>query len=212
MGLMLTYVPEGQRARYLAVYSLGFAGATVVGPPLVGLALTRQPWSWPCLAGLFLVVSLAAWTLPAGNARTPKLSNVVNHPAVTTTERRTVVMDHGYEVFHPDPSTVAGFYVNVLGFTADEENNRSDYITVHRDDLRVGCSQDADAPLTPRKPPAGSEIVLRIDDVYAEHDRAKATGWDIEDPLQKRPWGLIDFRVFDPTGQYIRVTDAKPRD
>jgi predicted enzyme related to lactoylglutathione lyase len=141
-----------------------------------------------------------------------------HNPDVTPTSPRRFrrqdkpVMDYGYEVFHPHPSTVADFYVNVLGFTAGEEDNSTDYITVHRDDLRVGCSQDPDAPLVPRKPPVGSEIVLRVDDVYAEHDRVKTTGWDIEDPLQKRPWGLIDFRVFDPTGQYIRITDAEPRD
>lgn len=120
-------------------------------------------------------------------------------------------MEHGYEVFHPHPSVVADFYVNVLGFTIDQKSNKTDHITVHRDNLRVGCSQNPDAPLTPRKPPAGCEIVLRIDDVYAEHDRVKTSGWDIEDPVQKRPWGLIDFRVFDPTGQYIRITDAKSR-
>lgn len=51
-------------------------------------------------------------------------------------------MDHGYEVFHPHPSTAADFYVNVLGFTTDEEDNSTGYITVHRDDLRVRCSQD----------------------------------------------------------------------
>lgn len=67
----------------------------------------------------------------------------------------------------------------------------------------------AGATAAPRQPPRGSEIVLRVDDVAAEHGRALASGWPIADPLQERPWGLVDFRVFDPSGQYIRVTSDR---
>lgn len=121
-------------------------------------------------------------------------------------------MEHGYEIFHPDLRVVVDFYVTVLGFTADGagEGDR-DYVAVERGTLRVGCSRHPDAPLIPRKPPAGSEVVLRVDDVHAEHDRVVATGWPLEDALQERPWGLIDFRLFDPMGQYLRITDAGSR-
>lgn len=65
-GMMLSFVPPMERAGYLAVFNLGFTGATVAGPPLVGLAVTHQPWSWAVLALVFLVVAGAALTLPAG--------------------------------------------------------------------------------------------------------------------------------------------------
>lgn len=114
-------------------------------------------------------------------------------------------MRHGYEVFHRDPQVPADFYVGVLGFRQIDPEG-GDYIGVVRDDLRVGCSKHPDAPTTPRKPPVGSEVVLRVEDVEAELDRVRAAGWPIEDDLVARPWGMTDFRIFDPTGQYLRIT------
>lgn len=119
-------------------------------------------------------------------------------------------MRFGYEVFHQRVSDLVDFYVDVLGFAAADAD-AADYVVVQRGDLRVGCCQSDDAPTTPRRPPGGSEIVLRVEDVRAEHARAEASGWPIADPLQDRPWGLTDFRVFDPTGQYIRITSAATR-
>ncbi|ACV05228.1 VOC family protein [Kytococcus sedentarius] len=120
-------------------------------------------------------------------------------------------MRFGYEVFHDDVRVPARFYVSVLGFTLDGPEGlteSTDYCTVTRDGLTVGCSRMVGAPTTPRKPPVGSEIVLRVEDVHREHDRVRAAGWPVEDPLQERPWGLTDFRVFDPTGQYLRITSS----
>ena len=56
-------------------------------------------------------------------------------------------------------------------------------------------------------PPTGIELVLEVDDLRAEHDRVVAHGWPIEEPLTDRPWGLTDFRVLDPGGHYLRITD-----
>lgn len=112
----------------------------------------------------------------------------------------------GYEVFHPDVEVPARFYVDVLGFTRGDGDGH--YLTVHRDALTVGCSRlpGADADPSPRRPPAGSEVVLRVEDVDAEHARVVASGWPLADEMRERPWGARDFRLFDPTGQYVRVT------
>lgn len=118
-------------------------------------------------------------------------------------------MQIGYEVFHRDIPALVDFYVNVLGFQASEGAMSSDHVVVRRGELRVGCSRHEGADPTPRKPPAGSEIVLRADDVHAEHNRVVSSGWPLADPLETRPWGLTDFRVFDPSGQYLRITNTK---
>lgn len=113
----------------------------------------------------------------------------------------------GYEVFHPTVGPLVDFYVTVLGFTADATGDTA-YATVRRGGLQVGCSRHDDAEPHPagRRPPLGSEIVLRVADVDAEHDRVLRAGWPLADELQRRPWGQRDFRVFDPSGQYVRIT------
>lgn len=121
-------------------------------------------------------------------------------------------MQLSYEVFHRDIRTLVDFYVGVLGFQASEANLSSGHVVVRRDAVRVGCCRHDAADPSPRRPPNGSEIVLRVDDVEAEYARVVATGWPIADPLQDRPWGLTDFRVFDPAGQYLRISSAAPGD
>ena len=58
-----------------------------------------------------------------------------------------------------------------------------------------------------RRPPAGVELVLEVDDVGAERDQIAAAEWPITEDLRDRPWGLRDFRVLDPAGYYLRITD-----
>jgi lactoylglutathione lyase len=54
------------------------------------------------------------------------------------------------------------------------------------------------------------ELVLEVDDVAGERDRVLAAGWPLEEDLQERPWGLTDFRILDPAGYYLRITDRAP--
>lgn len=119
-------------------------------------------------------------------------------------------MEYGFEVFHRDVEVAASFYVSVLGFRREaSDGGGADHVVVRRDGLRVGCTRHPDAPTAERRPPMGCEIVLRVDDVHAEWDRVVAAGWPIADPLRTRPWGLTDFRIFDPTGQYLRITGQR---
>ncbi|WP_062208179.1 glyoxalase/bleomycin resistance/extradiol dioxygenase family protein [Streptomyces sp. NBRC 109706] len=113
-----------------------------------------------------------------------------------------------YEVFHKDVPTLVDFYVRVLGFRTPEGPVSPEHVVVRRDEVRVACCQHDEADPAPRRPPNGSEIVLRVDDIRAEHERVVASGWPLADPLRTRPWGLTDFRVFDPAGQYLRITSA----
>jgi uncharacterized glyoxalase superfamily protein PhnB len=57
-----------------------------------------------------------------------------------------------------------------------------------------------------RSVPTGAELVLEVDDVDAAHQRAAGSGWPIAGGVTEQPWGLRDFRLFDPDGYYVRVT------
>jgi uncharacterized glyoxalase superfamily protein PhnB len=82
------------------------------------------------------------------------------------------------------------------------------------DGVRVACAFHQDALANPanRRPPLGSEIVLRVDDVDAEYERVQSAGWPVADPLVVQSWELRDFRIFDPSGQYLRVTEDTRRE
>ena len=107
------------------------------------------------------------------------------------------------ELFVSDVSRSVGFYRSVLGFEVDR--HEEDYASV-----RLGSAVLGLAPVTARPgsgaPGTGVEIVLEVDDLAAAAARVTAAGHPMADPPQRRPWGLTDFRLYDPDGHYLRVT------
>jgi uncharacterized glyoxalase superfamily protein PhnB len=74
--------------------------------------------------------------------------------------------------------------------------------------VRIGAARHADdAHSSHRRPPVGVELVLEVDDVDDELERVRMSGWPIAEQLQERPWGLRDFRLIDPSGYYLRLTN-----
>jgi lactoylglutathione lyase len=113
------------------------------------------------------------------------------------------------EIFPADLDATADFYTRVLGFTLvrDQRDGSPGYLALERDQVRIGAAYRDEPDRQPgRRPPSGTEIVLEVDDLDAEHARVVAAGWPIEEDLADRPWGLRDFRVLDPSGYYLRLT------
>jgi catechol 2,3-dioxygenase-like lactoylglutathione lyase family enzyme len=52
----------------------------------------------------------------------------------------------------------------------------------------------------------GVEIVVPVDDVEAAYQVARRARCVVEE-LQQRPWGARDFRIEDPFGYYVRITE-----
>jgi predicted enzyme related to lactoylglutathione lyase len=116
-----------------------------------------------------------------------------------------------FEIFPDDLDATVDFYTRVLRFTVvkDERGDPSPYVALTRGSVQVGALR---AELTgdvraARRPPAGVELVLEVDDVTGERDRVVAAGWPLSEDLQDRSWGLTDFRILDPAGYYLRITD-----
>jgi lactoylglutathione lyase len=127
---------------------------------------------------------------------------VCHHPRVEMTLR--------FEVFPDDLDATVDFYTRVLHFrlTADRRGQRDEYVSLQRGSVRVGAARRVVPDVrAARLPPAGVELVLEVDDVVAERDRVTAAGWPLAEDLQDRPWGLKDFRILDPAGYYLRITD-----
>ena len=97
----------------------------------------------------------------------------------------------------------------LLGFdlVQDQRAEPTPYVFVRRGLAAVGAVE-AGHPVSPdrRAAPEGVEIVLEVDDVDVECSRIEETGWPIATGLHSQPWGLVDFRLHDPDGHYIRIT------
>ena len=127
---------------------------------------------------------------------------ICHHPVVEMTLR--------FEIFPDDLDATVDFYMRVLGFrlTADRRDQRDQYVSLQRGGVHVGAARSVVLDVrAARLPPAGVELVLEVDDVVAERDRVTAAGWPLAEDLQDRPWGMKDFRILDPAGYYLRITD-----
>jgi predicted enzyme related to lactoylglutathione lyase len=115
-----------------------------------------------------------------------------------------------FEIFPDDLDETAHFYERVLGFVATDDRRTGElpYLGMARDGVRLGAS----TLLGPgdrrhRLPPTGVEIVLEVDDLPAERDRVLGAGWPLTQDIALQPWGRRDFRLLDPSGYYLRVTE-----
>ena len=115
-----------------------------------------------------------------------------------------------YEIFPDDLDATVDFYTRVLRFsvTKDQRDAPQAYVAMQRDAVQVGAARrEVPGALAERRPPVGTETVLEVDDLASERSRVVAAGWPVEDDLQVRPWGLTDFRILDPAGYYLRITN-----
>jgi lactoylglutathione lyase len=113
------------------------------------------------------------------------------------------------EIFPSDLDATADFYVRVLGFAVerDDRDAENPYLALRLDGVRIGAAQRPEVNRAARRPPTGVELVIEVDDLDRLHDRVVDAGWPIEDEMTNQPWGLRDFRVIDPSGYYLRLTE-----
>jgi hypothetical protein len=119
------------------------------------------------------------------------------------------IVDSKFELFVSDVEPSARFYA-LLEF---EVARKPDGYTT----LRSGTTVIALSPVTMwlpswlqwlRHPPLGTEIVLYTDRLDELRARLDAAGF-APTPIVRQPWGLRDFRVNDPAGYYVRVTEGR---
>lgn len=110
------------------------------------------------------------------------------------------------EIFPAELDATIEFY-SALGFVVTGRSaGPPAYASLGLDAVRIGACQANPVDPSLRAVPAGTEIVIEVDDVRAFRDRARHAGVSPLDDLQTRPWGLLDFRVTDPDGYYVRFT------
>lgn len=109
------------------------------------------------------------------------------------------------ELFPDDVDRFVDFYTRVLRFRLTRHETH--YAAAERGLIYIGAVKAwAAADPTLRRPPQGVEIVIEVDDIDAEAAAVSEAGWQLDEPVSDRQWGLRDFRVLDPDGYYIRFT------
>jgi DNA-binding transcriptional LysR family regulator len=59
-----------------------------------------------------------------------------------------------------------------------------------------------------RRPPIGTEIVFYTDGLDQVREALRSAGYD-PGPIVVQPWGDRDFRVTDPDGYYVRLSEGR---
>lgn len=121
------------------------------------------------------------------------------------------ITDSKFELFVTDAGESARFY-EVLGFSIAHAKPDG-YST-----LRSGSTVVALSPvpwwlplrLTAflRRPPIGTEIVFYTDRLEQLREATVAAGY-APGPITRQSWGDRDFRLTDPDGYYVRMSEGR---
>lgn len=110
------------------------------------------------------------------------------------------------ELFPADVDVTTAFYER-LGFDVTGRNDGPPrYASIRMGSVRIGVCEAEPIDPARRAHPVMTEMVIEVDDVYALRERIVDQGIDLTEDLCERDWGLIDFRVTDPDGYYLRFT------
>ncbi len=119
------------------------------------------------------------------------------------------------ELFVADLTTSTDFYCNVLQFTMISRSGS--YVDLESGSVHLGLCDMSWLPRTAsvgfsqesmeRGRGAGVEIVFVVEALAAMYEHVSSFPGVVVEGLTGQPWGLTDFRVLDPDGYYIRVTN-----
>jgi uncharacterized glyoxalase superfamily protein PhnB len=98
------------------------------------------------------------------------------------------------------------YYEQKLGFQLVSEMPEQEYAIVERDSIAIHLFHDNPRPHSP----VGIHIFTDyLDQLYSEF---ASRGADITQPIVRKPWGNRDFRVSDPFGNELKVTEPLAED
>lgn len=121
------------------------------------------------------------------------------------------VRDSKFELFVTDAPESIRFY-EALGFSLAQQKPDG-YSTMRSTNTTVALSPVPWwLPLRVvgvlRRPPIGTEIVFYTNELDALHARLVAAGY-APGPIALQPWGDRDFRLTDPDGYYVRLSEGQ---
>jgi uncharacterized glyoxalase superfamily protein PhnB len=58
----------------------------------------------------------------------------------------------------------------------------------------------------------GLEVVLMVENIEAAYEAHRMSNAPIIEPLEHKPWGTREYRIDDPTGYRLRITEVDEED
>jgi lactoylglutathione lyase len=115
------------------------------------------------------------------------------------------------ELFTGELGKTVQFYQEIMGLKLNRMNDT--YADLAYDKVEIGIGLFESLPETHQlkansaeRLGLGVEIVIEVPDVEKKYKEVVEAGYPIEAHLSQQPWGSKDFRLLDPNGYYIRVT------
>jgi catechol 2,3-dioxygenase-like lactoylglutathione lyase family enzyme len=113
------------------------------------------------------------------------------------------------ELVPSDVDRSVAFYESLGFVVVGHKAGPPAYASVRLGGVRIGLVEAEPVDPSLRAVPAGTEIVIEVDDVKHTRDVAVSRGVRLAEDLSEREWGLTDFRVHDPDGYYLRFTSVR---
>jgi dihydroneopterin aldolase len=121
------------------------------------------------------------------------------------------------ELHVPDFARVRSFYGRLGFIVVRDEPGPDGYLVLRHERNTIAFWPGSDAvrshPFFSLHPAGtarghGVEIIVTTSELDALYERAKSLDAIVE-PMRQRPWGVRDFRVADPFGYYLRITEKR---
>jgi hypothetical protein len=156
------------------------------------------------LLALLMLVAVAV-LVPAVSAQSGDSQNQINSESPYTESK--------FELATTDVPRDTAFYAK-LGFSVVAKTSYG-YVTLKSGPVVIALSpvakidsHDSASLSKLRRPPVGVEIVLyTTGNLEEKHARLRNLGLNPTD-IQLQPWGVRDFRLTDPGGYYIRISEG----
>lgn len=115
-----------------------------------------------------------------------------------------------------DMARALAFYVETLGFEIERGGPEEDNSALARGDARVMLETPQDwygdeyneAIRSRSGSPGTIALYIEAPDLEDLHERLRAAGVPILDPLADRPWGQAEFTIEDPDGTWLSFWKA----
>jgi catechol 2,3-dioxygenase-like lactoylglutathione lyase family enzyme len=116
------------------------------------------------------------------------------------------IIAHSGVLTSADVARIISFWTEKLGFSmAETFGSPPEFVILKRGSAyqMIGLAKPGSASLRRTQRDGLMDAYFWVDDASGLHDALIANGVELAAPLEKRPYGVLEFMVVDPDGHHI---------